>query len=71
MNLNVSELKKTDIKALYSLKSKLLSLCYYTDCGYCSCDIIVLAVAIVPSHCSKKQKVIKRAHAKILPYARV
>ena len=60
-----------DIKALYSLKSKLLSLCSSTDCGYCSCDIIVLIVAIVPSRCNKKQKVIKRAHAKILPHDRV
>ena len=48
-----------------------LSLCSSTDCSYCSCDIIVLSVAIVPSHCNKKQKVIKRAHAKILPRDRV
>ena len=58
-------------QAIYSLKSKLLSLCSSTDCSYCSCDIIVLIVAIVPSHCNKKQEVIKRAHAKILPHARV
>ena len=52
-------------------RASLLSLFSSTDCGCCSCDIAVLAVAIVSSHCNKKQEVIKRAHAKILPRARV
>ena len=52
-------------------RASLLSWCSSMDCGYCSGDIIVLAVAIVPSHCNKKLEVIKRAHAKILPHARV
>ena len=61
----------TLLKRFTLSRASLLNLCSSTNCGYCSCDIIVLAVAIVPSHCNKKQEVIKRAHAKILPHVRV
>ena len=47
----------------------LLILCFSTDYGYCSCVIIVLTAAIAPSHCNRKQEVIKRAHALIIPQA--